>query len=664
MSDWIDRILLEFPADLSRLWVAADPDDVLLNEQVLASLRERGFELLPFENSVAFRAEYEDRYRSAWDRGEPAPAKALILQLRGTDLDALPWDYLRQARRVSMSLATLFPKLSYAVVRQIGPEHHEALFAAQSRHAPQVMGEASTKEFILTHIFGLNPHLMLRPADLWRDLLRLHYREAGLPPLLAKHVAVVLSDNSRFAALPLRDLFSSRSFLLRVVQDAWYRYLAKLGVTGTRTGEPTPSDITPSIDIPFEHDDVRVIVDSMFLDGLLHPLAVQGVLPTVPGWAMVGIVQDPMALRNLVADGIKGILDKLPASDLTHRDWIALARRWGEVLARYHALDSQRAAGLKQSIDELQSVIDDRLRAWVAKDYAVLPSLSPAKGPIMVHHVPRFLANRRGAGETKIALLVFDGLAIDQWVQIREALARRAPKLAFDEGACFAWLPTLTSVSRQALFSGLKPREFGDTIESTSAEPAQWTRHWSDNGLRANEVLYEKSIKRTDQLAALLNAVSAPSIKAAGIVVDMVDEIVHGAMMGKRGITALIENWCESGFVDQLFNGLLDQGFHIYLTADHGNVESLGQGRPKEGASPEQRGERVRIYRSENLVAASAATNPNTYRLEIAGLPSNFMPLFAGGKSAFMQQGEPAVVHGGISVEELLVPFVKVTRVS
>ena len=664
MSEWIDRILLEFPADLSRLWIAADPDDVLLNEQVLASLRERGFELLPFDDSVTFRSEYEDRYRTAWDRGEPAPAKALVLQLRGTDLDVLPWDYLRQARRVSMSLATLFPKLSYAVIRQIGPEHHEALFAAQSRHAPQVMGEASTKEFILTHIYGLNPHLMLRPADLWRDLLRLHYREAGLPQLLAKHVAFVLSDNKQFADLPLSELFSSRSFLLRVVQDAWYRYLATLGVTGTRTGEPIPADFIPNIQLPFEHDDVRVIVDSMFLDGLLHPLAVQGVLPSVPDWAKVGIVQDPLALRNLVADGIKGIRDKLPAAEFNYRDWIALARRWGEVLARFHALDAVRASGLKQSIEEVQSMLDERLRSWVAKDYAVLPSLSPAKAPIMVHHVPRFLANRRGAGETKIALLVFDGLAIDQWVQIREALARRAPKLAFDEGACFAWLPTLTSVSRQALFSGLKPREFADTIEGTAAENVQWTRFWSDNGLRGNEVLYEKGIKRTDQLDALLGAVSTPSVKVAGIVVDMVDEIVHGATMGKRGITALIESWCESGFVDQLFDRLLDQGFHIYLTADHGNVEAVGQGRINQGVTPDLRGERVRTYRSENLVAASAATNPNTYRLEIAGLPANFMPLFAGGRSAFMQQGEPAVVHGGISVEELLVPFVKVTRVS
>ncbi len=145
---------------------------------------------------------------------------------------------------------------------------------------------------------------------------------------------------------------------------------------------------------------------------------------------------------------------------------------------------------------------------------------------------------------------------------------------------------------------------------------------------------------------------------------DTVDEIVHGAVLGKRGIAAQIESWCESGFVDQLFSMLLDKDFHIYLTADHGNVEAVGQGRINQGVASELRGERVRTYRSETLAAESEAANPNTYRLDVAGLPANFMALLAGGRSAFMQQGEPAVVHGGISVEELLVPFVKISYVS
>ena len=309
---------------------------------------------------------------------------------------------------------------------------------------------------------------------------------------------------------------------------------------------------------------------------------------------------------------------------------------------------------------DLQSTADERLREWVSKHYTDLPSLPVVKGPVMVHHIPRFLSMRRSAGETKIALLVFDGLAVDQWIQIRESLMKQSQMLSFDESVCFAWLPTLTSVSRQALFSGLKPREFADSIETTTQEQTLWLRFWQDQGLRVNEVLYRKGIKRTGQLDDLDAALANPSIKVAGIVVDTVDEIVHGAVLGKRGIANQIASWCESGFVDRLFALLLDKGFHVYLTADHGNVDAVGQGRPNQGVAPELRGERVRTYRSETLVAESAATNVNTYRMDTVGLPANFMLLFAGGRTAFVPKGEQVVVHGGISVEELIVPFVKV----
>ena len=46
MSQWSERILSHFTADLTRLWVACDPDDVLLDEKLLSELRSRGFEVL------------------------------------------------------------------------------------------------------------------------------------------------------------------------------------------------------------------------------------------------------------------------------------------------------------------------------------------------------------------------------------------------------------------------------------------------------------------------------------------------------------------------------------------------------------------------------------------------------------------------------------------
>jgi len=662
MSLWLERILSEFPSDLSRLWIAADPDIVLLDEQILSVLKERGFEVLPFDDSVAFRADYEMNYREPWDRGMEGASKALILHLRSADTGGLPWDYLSASRIVRLSLANLFPKLSYSVVRQVGAECHEALFEAQAKHATQSLGEAATKEFILTHIFRISPHLLTRPEDFWHGLLRLHYNGASLPMAFAEHIAHILGDKPAFMNLPVAELFASKAATLRVVQDAWYCYLERQGLKGHRIGEPPSPDYLPSTDLPFDHPDIRVIVDSMFLDGTLHPLAVTGTPSGIAEWAKVGIIQDPSAMRDLVRDGIKALADSVPTEDSTHRDWSAFARRFGEVIARFHALGVSHAESLSDKLAELQTNSDRQLVAWTAKHYGALPSLPVAKAPVMVHHIPRFLSMRRQADKPKVALVVMDGLAIDQWILIREWLAIHAPKLVTNEGTCFAWLPTLTSVSRQAIFSGMIPRAFADSVETTSQEPSLWTRFWQDQGLRANEVFYRKGIKRIEHLDELDGALDGSPAKAVGLVVDMVDEIVHGAVLGKRGVANQIATWCESGFVARLFDLLLSKGYQVYLTADHGNVEAVGIGRPNQGVMAETRGERVRVYRSEALLTESAANCAGAIAMIVPGLPANFMPLFAGGRTAFVPPGEQLVVHGGLSVEEMIVPFVEISQ--
>ena len=70
----------------------------------------------------------------------------------------------------------------------------------------------------------------------------------------------------------------------------------------------------------------------------------------------------------------------LPTVDSSFRDWTSTARKFGEVLARFHALDSVRAGRLRAAIVDLQTSADERLRQWTDKHYADLPSLPVAKG--------------------------------------------------------------------------------------------------------------------------------------------------------------------------------------------------------------------------------------------------------------------------------------------
>lgn len=659
MSAWTDRILQEFPADLSRFWIACDPDDLLLDERILHGLRERGFEVLPFEDPVAFRTEYEERYRAAWDRGEEGTSKALVLQLRGTDLNTLPWDYVRMGRKVSLSLADLFPRLSYGVIRQVDSEHHETLFLAHNKHATQPLGEGATKDFILTHIFRISPYLLGGSEDFWREVLRLHYRGAGLPDLLAKHVAAILNDTP-LGDLPIAELLSSKNYMVRAVQDAWGRFLAQYGIQSDRTSNDDSAEALPEVSVPFEHPDVRLITDTLFLEGTLQPVATSSSAADLPDWVRVGVVDDPQSFGTLVSEGTKKIAADLPTVEATHRDWVETARRLGEVISRLNGLSTALAEPIQPQVRALQREADERLKDWIVRHYADLSSLPAAKGPVMVHHVPRYLALRRSAGEDRVALLVFDGLAMDQWVQIREHLADSIPSFSSDDSGCFAWLPTLTSVSRQALFSGLKPREFANSIEVTSKEPSLWARFWQDHGLRSSEIYFQKGLKNTGQLIELEEVISRPSTKVVGLVVDMIDEIVHGAMLGKRGIAGQIKAWCETGFVEKLVRLFADHGYQIYLTADHGNVDAEGIGRLNQGAVSEVRGERVRTYRSESL-AASVPPEIDAFRFDSAGLPPDFLPVYADTRGAFVPKGDQIVAHGGASVEELIVPFVKIT---
>ena len=669
MSQWIERILSRFTADLDRLWVACDPDDVLLDERLLAELRSRGFEVLLYEDPFVFRTEFEERYRAAWDRGEPGPTPAMVVHWRGADPNELPWDLGHYGRVVSLGLAQLFPRLAYNVVKQLEPEHFAVLLEAHDTELQGIRGENESKDFILERVYQLAPRSSIRTeSDFWRDVLRMHFANRALPLVFAEHAASIIQSKGLLTGLPVAAWLSSKSALLRVVQEAWHRYLANLGMEGSRIGERPPPEYVAKVDIPFAHSDVQSIVDSMFLNGSLHPLVVEVVPADAPGWIKAGIVQDPQARNAFVKKGIAKLIEAIPSATATHKAWSEFAKQYGETLARVHdlgnAYGTDGLAEVQALVKALQEQSDTQLQAWVAvKHYADLSTLSFHNGPVMVHRIPDYLSSRRKAlGADKIALLVFDGLALDQWVQIRERLVEVTKRFAFDEGTSFAWLPTVTSVSRQALFSGRKPREFEESIGHTNKEEYLWKAYWQEQGVKPGEIYYQRSLRQIEQLDALQAALDDRRPKVVGLVVDEVDDRLHKER-SKQDVALWIANWLKTGFVDRLFAMLLDRGFQIYLTADHGNVEAVGVGRPSEGDVPEARGERVRVYRSESLLAKSAAANANSVHLDIAGLPAGYMPLFAGGRTAFVPDGEQVVVHGGISVEELIVPFVKVKYV-
>ncbi len=658
---WRSQILKEFTPRASCLTLVADPDGLLLEEGVLQAIRERGFDLIPFEDPVAFRFAYESKYRAYWDQGERSDLVVTVGAGKEA-LNALPYDLLRIGRKLSFDLGRLFPGVSYPVISALDAGDLDALYNAFQRHKPGSLGDNATKEFVLRHVFKIAPELIKKPSDLLRVLLRRHFRNQRLPDILDERLIHLLRDSALFNDWPLEKIVPGRTEFFLFLQERWPAFLNRLTASETESVHDCRQsygfELPGALDIPFDHDDVRVYIDNLFLEGFLRPISYEKAGKLADSWVSVGIAIDQEKDRERRLKGlIKSIRATLPGDAARHQDWLDFAHRWAELVVLVSGETTGQSNDISRDFQILQKAVDNAFRSWCEKRYPGLYNQPPSP-PVMIHHIPRALA--RVLNETpKIALIVVDGLSLDQWAVLREVLYARRPGSRFRESAVFAWVPTITSVSRQALFSGKPPFYFPGSIKTTAREPLLWSRFWMDQGLQQSRIAYMKSLG-DGELKDVEEMLSDANIRVAGLVVDMVDKIMHGMELGAAGMHNQVRQWGGQGYLAELIDLLHSSGFKIWLTSDHGNLEARGGGRPAEGVTAEVRGERARIYPTAALRDKVRKRFPAAIAWPPHGLPDNYYPLLAPGRSAFIKEGALMVGHGGLSLEETVVPFIEI----
>ena len=661
MSSWRDAILNDFVPNVSKLTLAADPDSLLTEEKLALELRGRGFDLIEFNDPIEFRYAYESKYRSNWDQGRHTDL-VVILRLQDEELGSLPYDLLQSGRRLSFNLGELFPNLSYPVIEKLDRSLLDALFDAQRKSPPERMGDNATKDFTLRHVFGIVAELIPNEVELLRMLLRLHYGKTQAPPTLAQRLIQVIKERAEFKAWPLDEIVPDEEAFFAFLQERWPVFLAKLGkVEQVRDHSPGYVLKYPGPDhLPFDHQDIKIYIDNLFIEGKLTPVEAADIDIGTEPWVRSGIATTSVNDEQLRIPRLFDLVEKgLPAEESRHTDWIAFALKWGELSSLVHCDDSVRH---QDRLKKIGDTLNTAFAKWLVEHYASLINLPPTS-PAMLHHVPRHLARDiEDSRNRRAALIVMDGLALDQWVTIRQLLQQQDDKLVMRESATFAWVPTLTSVSRQSIFSGKLPFYFPSSINSTNSEEKLWKQFWEGHGLSRLDVAYQRGLADGDAASVLDTAIHLGKTRVIGLVVDKVDKIMHGMQLGAAGMHNQIKQWCKKGFLGTLIGHLLSHGYEVWLTADHGNIECDGKGRPSEGVIAETRGERVRVYPTPELRARVAESLTFAHEWNPVGLPAGYFPLVAKGRDAFVNPGEAIVGHGGVAIEEVIVPLVKFKR--
>lgn len=382
----------------------------------------------------------------------------------------------------------------------------------------------------------------------------------------------------------------------------------------------------------------RAELIDLFMAGRLAPVPKGDA--DVPLWATVGVAQESRGAR------VAALLADPPEEAASLDDWVRLAQWWGEVrsgLAQVNPADAEIEARAWTWWAET----DQRFLAWLRASYGSQLTRTWANWPASLDKVQPFLAKRQ-ASAGKLLVVVLDGMGFAQWTHIRELSSVRVAR----SGGVLAMLPTLTEVSRQAIAAGGPPIQFADSLRSTSKEPQRWLSAWSESGVSTAWVRIDGA--RIDELSA----VPFGHADVIGLVLSATDELMHSAeLLGDIGLHAGLDAWVQSGLLSTLLARASEGRYETWLTADHGNLAVEPSKEPREGTFAERAGTRVRRYASKALRDDAA----------VEGVVWNTLPgypveeaerlLFAPGRVGW---GPSRLSHGGLSLDEVIVPLVQI----
>ncbi|HPM00738.1 MAG TPA: BREX-3 system phosphatase PglZ [Candidatus Cloacimonadota bacterium] len=661
MSSWRNTILKEFVPNLSRLTLVSDPDCLLTEEKLAIELRNRGFDLIEFNDPIEFRYAYESKYRSIWDMGKQTDL-VVILRLENTKLAALPYDLLQIGRKLSFSLGDIFPHLSYPVIEQIDRGLLDLLFDAQKKSSPDRMGDNASKDFILRHVFGVAAELISTDVELMRFLLRLHYGKLAIPSILTDRLVEVLNNSGNFNDWVLSKVVTDAEHFFAFVQERWPIFLNSLKQKSSikENYQDYCLKIQGPAILPFNHQDIRVYIDNLFVERNLTPVEFPDINTEKNSWILSGIQAAKSDDDDIRISRLFELVNTASLSmDSRYTEWIAFAMKWAELSSIIHTGANTEH---RKSYDEKSQKINELFADWLKTHYASLINLPPSS-PAMLHHVPRYLARYMEDKKChKVALVVIDGLSLDQWITVRNIIRKQNKDLTLRESATFAWIPTLTSISRQAIFSGKPPFYFPSSINTTNSEEKLWKQFWQGYDFTKHDIAYIRSLGDGNAETVIESLINPAQTKIVGLVIDKVDKIMHGMQLGATGMHNQINQWCQGKYLISLLNYLISHDYEIWITSDHGNIESVGKGSPLEGAIADSRGERVRIYPTPELRSRISSDYTFAYEWLPSGLPDQYFPLIATGNNAFINEGKSIVGHGGISIEEVIVPLIKIER--
>ncbi len=371
-------------------------------------------------------------------------------------------------------------------------------------------------------------------------------------------------------------------------------------------------------------------------------------------------------------------------SNPDHNEWMDIYRK-----LVYWELEMEKSDSpeMREVLQSQKSEANTEFFKFVSKNYPKWIGPKSEAGPIMSHTLFKFKVLPHIEKGIPTFFVLLDNLRFDQWKAIQPIFSESFRIL--EEETFYSILPTATQYSRNAIFSGLLP------IDIEKQFPGSWKNDEEEGGKNLFEEEFFRSqlkrLKRDDirmSYTKVLNHQAGQELvnnvhNLLGndlnvIVYNFVDMLSHARTemevlkelasdeISYRSVT---RSWFEHSPLNQALKRIADKKFNLILATDHGSVRVKT---PAKVIGDKQTTTNLRYKHGRNLNYEAkevlAFRDPKEAGLPVPTVNSSFIfakedlfLCYPNNYNYYVNYYRNTFQHGGISLEEMIVPIIKMT---
>ncbi|MDE3124745.1 MAG: PglZ domain-containing protein [Bacteroidota bacterium] len=364
-------------------------------------------------------------------------------------------------------------------------------------------------------------------------------------------------------------------------------------------------------------------------------------------------------------------------------------KEWAEIYKKlvYWELEMEKtdSAEMREILVSQKQEANAEFAKFIAKHYAEWIKPTTAETPIMSHYLMQFKVLPHIEKGIPLFFILIDNLRFDQWKAIQPIFAENFRIL--EDEIYYSILPTATQYSRNAIFSGMLP------VDIEKQFPEQWKNDDEQGGKNLYEevflnallkrlkkddlkISYTKILSHTDGLQLVNNIHNMLGNDLNIIVYNFVDMLSHARTemevlkelaADEASYRSITKSWFEHSALHQALKKIVGKNVKLILSTDHGSVrvkvpckvigdkQTTTNLRYKHGRNLDYNPKEVLAFKDPRMAGLPVPTVNSSFIFakedEYLCYPNNY--------NYFANYFKNTFQHGGISLEEIIVPIVK-----